>query len=312
MVGLDFTLLDKSIISYISFLSHLIEPLKIYFINIQNELEIPNALKNDYPGFFLPQDEFLIREMKEVVKAYFKDYESFDIEYKIIEGSPAREMLHLAHVKNIDLLVMGRKKELRGHGILTAQLVRKVPCSVLFIPEKPKKRLKEIFICNDFSEYSRIALEEAIRLTEKDPEITIKLQHVYHVPSAISTTKIDPEEYKGKVIQHLVSVYNDFVKNIDLKNAHIHPVFKSDKNMSITDTLSASIAREKCDLAIIGSRGKSMVRSVFLGSTTERLLRHDIEYPILVAKRKKMEYNFLEMLGPVRATKGKKAAKEAT
>ena len=71
MIGLDFSILDQYLISYIGFFSHLIKPDKIYFINIQKSLETSSQLWKDFPIYKIPRDEQLKQNMKAEVMQHF-------------------------------------------------------------------------------------------------------------------------------------------------------------------------------------------------------------------------------------------------
>ncbi len=104
-----------------------------------------------------------LRGMEGMVEKYWKGPSETEKIHKIIEGNPLTEIIRLTREENIDLILVGRKKEKEVWGKLPLHLTRKAPCSVLIIPEGSSTRITNILVPVDFSDDSRAALEVAIR-----------------------------------------------------------------------------------------------------------------------------------------------------
>ncbi len=297
MVGLDLSLMDKTLIEYTAFLSYYFRPEKIYFINVQPDLDIPDELREEFPGFDQPRDELIKVEMKEKVASFFPDHKDFDIEYEVIEGSARKEMLHWSHVKNIDLLIAGRKKDLKGSGMIPQQLARKVSCSVLFVPEKAKMSIRNILVPIDFSEYCSMALEEAHEIAKIDKEVKIHLQHAFEVPMGYSKTGKTEEEFAEIMKRHASKRMKKFLEETG-KNADSYQLIYSfnQEHQSAADLINKAAHDMSADLIIIGARGRTALTALFLGSTAEKLITRDSDIPLLVVKHKAKTFSFWEML----------------
>lgn len=300
MVGLDLSLMDKTLIEYTAFLSYYFRPEKIYFVNVQPDLDIPDELRESYPEFDQPKDELIEKELKEKVASFFRDYQDFDIECEVIEGSPRKEMLHWAHVKNIDLFIAGRKKELEGSGMVPRQLARKMSCSILFVPEKVKMSLREILVPIDFSEYCNLALEEATEISKIDQAVKIHLQHAFEVPMGYSKTGKTEEEFAEIMEKHAQTRMKKFLEKGNHISDHMVQVFSfNQEHISPADLINKTAHEKEVDLIIIGARGRTALTALFLGSVAEKLISKDSDIPLLVVKHKAKTFSFWEMLSTI-------------
>lgn len=283
MVGLDNSLIDKVVISYTSFLASVLKPEKIYFINVQKDLEIPESIKQKFPDLRKPIDEKLEEQMRDEVQANFRNYDNYDIEFKVIEGNPFDELLNWSNIKNIDLFIAGRKKELKGSGVLPNKLARKAPCSVLFVPEKPTLRLHEIFVPVDFSESSEMAFETALNIAHKDEISTVYIQHVYYVPQGYRRTRLE-EEISNAMKEEVTEQYNKLLSKLYTNGTHLSPMFISDSTGRVADIICENAHKRNADLIVIGHKGRTGAEALFMGSVTEKVLRLEEGIPVLVVK----------------------------
>ncbi len=296
LVGLDFSLMDRSLINYVGFLASIIKPNKIYFVHAQELPEVTSLVEELSLELALPKAEELVADMKEEVEQSFEGNEKFDIEYIILKGTPATEILAYASERNIDLLIVGKKKELRGKGIAAQQIVRRIPCSVLFVPEKPRKRLNELFVCNDFSNFSKLALGEAVLLAQANPDATIYCEHVYHIPEKKYRPQKSKQEIKQTILDHNTRLYNECLAEVDTKDVHITPLFTPDNDWPIVKVIKDMAHRKRADLIIIGSKGQSTESTIFIGTTAEKMTREDLDTPLLVVKKREEEFNFARIM----------------
>jgi len=81
LVGLDLSLMDRSIINYVSFLSKWIQPDKIYFIHATDSPEVTGMMEGLDLNLIMPKDEELINELKEEVEQFFDSSDNIDIEF---------------------------------------------------------------------------------------------------------------------------------------------------------------------------------------------------------------------------------------
>lgn len=283
MVGLDNTLIDKIVIEYTAFLARQLRPEVIYFINVQRNLEVPEAVKEKFPELRKPADERIKESMTEEVRTFFTDSEYYDLEFKVVEGNPFEELVRWGSIKNVDLFIAGRKKELKGAGVLPQKLARKASFSVLFVPEKPRFRLQELLVAVDFSTHSEKAFEVALQLARSEDSTTLHALHVYHMPYGVHQTRLE-RDYSEALKEEATDQYNQMIARHAIGNVHVSPIFQYDNQNRIAEIICETARKRNADLMIVGHKGRSGVMLQLLGSVTEKILQLENEIPVLVIK----------------------------
>ncbi|MDP5169272.1 MAG: universal stress protein [Bacteroidia bacterium] len=284
MVGLDFTDMDHSLIRYTRFLAEIFSPDIIYFIHIEEDLEISQELKEEFPEFAAPRDEMLKEEMRQEVGEIWGPDRSL-IEYKVVEGSPNKEFLHWTTIKDIDLIVAGRKQDMNGSGIIPAQLARKAQCSVLFVPENPRLALSTLWVASDFSDQAKMAAEQALALTRGHEDSTIFIHHVYTVPLGYYKTGKTELQFAQIMQHHAERRYQQFLEDIEGNTHSCQSVYTFDQEKSSPAGHVLQAAKDhKADLILLGARGRNVLTAFFLGSVAEKLIKLNADTPMLLVK----------------------------
>lgn len=286
VVGLDFTILDNLLIRRAAQMAQLLRADKLIVVHIIDDVEAPVGLLPDFRVIHEEEEHHLRRELAFEVEDNLPTDHAYDIEYIVRRGRPLQEFFNLCGERHIELMILGRKKELRGKGILPFEMARYAACPILFVPENVKVRLKELMVCNDFSCFSRNAMEYAIRLASQNEEhITVYSQHVFAEP-AIDDANPEPET--DSITQHhhrLIRQYNQFINGMELGEVHVKPLFTNDHHHTTQAVIYEEAKKKHIDLLLIGSRSRSVDTPVFMGSMTEKLLRLAHDIPVLIVKR---------------------------
>lgn len=284
MVGLDFTTIDQGLIQYTAFLAYYLNPEKIYFVNIQPDLDIPDSVRAAFPELEQPRDEKLLHDLKAKVQKWFPDQAAYEVDFQIIEGSARVELARWAHIKNVDLLILGRKSVQHGKGIVPQQLARRLDCSILFVPENVRFQLKRILIANDFSAYAKSAIQVAGQFQNIDKEIKLYSGHVFSLPQGYYRTGKSEEEFTAIMRHHAEDRYRKFLSDCQTSD-QIEPLYCFDKDhRSAARIIHETAAEKNMDLIVIGSRGHTSASAFFLGSVSEKLIRINDTSPILMIK----------------------------
>lgn len=140
--------------------------------------------------------------------------------------------------------------------------------------------MKKIIVPIDFSEYSDYALETAAILAKKNNAEILAL-HMLEISDAILTK--NDNEMKMETVFFLKLAekrFNEFLDKDYLKGVNITPIVKHFKVFSEVN----DVAKEHdADLIVMGSHGSSGLKEFFVGSNTEKVVRH-AEIPVLVTK----------------------------
>lgn len=296
MIGLDFTMMDKTVISYVSDLAARLKPEKIYFVHAQANMDHDEELHMRFPELSQPVDEQMQEKMEKEVLHYFKPLEGCELEYQVLEGSPFEELLEWSTIKLIDLVILGRKRKLRGSGIMPQLLARKVMCSVLFIPENRKFELDDMLVSTDFSDYAQLALDEAISIARQNADATVYAFNGFTLPTGYYKTGKSEEEFCQIMHDNAIKKYNHMIAETDVDDTHIAPLLVFDSKNDPAVMINETAHKKKVDLILIGARGRTATTALFLGSVAEKLLAMDKDIPLLIVKDKKKTFNFLELL----------------
>ena len=211
--------------------------------------------------------------------------QSVPSEAVVSTGPPADEIARVVKDREIDLAIAathgrtGLKRFILGS--VTERLMRSLKCPLLVVRESPPElmpdpvrglRFNRILVGCDFSPAANAALEYGVNLAQEF-EAELHLIHVLEpqVYSDILVTALDEEhgdtgDIKDKLDRRLSDLITPEVMNwCRVKTA----VTEGRPFEAIT-----GYAGEKgIDLIVLGVRGHGVVETLFLGSTTDRVIR---------------------------------------
>ena len=194
LVGLDFSPLDKEVISYTALIGSFLDVKKVCFIHVTKTLHLPDYLHDLYPELKKPKDEILKNDMIKEVEEFFKPKKNIETQFEVKEGNPGEKILKWADIKEVDLVIMGTKSELKGAGVLSGKMIKLMHCSVLMVPEKSVQKIDNILVPIDYSQSSKSAAEMAVQIS-KASGAKITFQHSYEVPLGYHSTGKSYEEF---------------------------------------------------------------------------------------------------------------------
>ncbi|MEX2592990.1 MAG: universal stress protein [Anditalea sp.] len=292
LVGLDLTLMDEILIKKTIDIVQLLEIEKVYFVHVAKDLTISEEVTKAYPDLPAPVDEAIEKKItNSVIHAGFPEGVDFEVEAK--EGNPLETILRWSKVKNVDILIMGRKHENKGSGSLAKRIAHKSPCSVLFFTEGiANQKFANLMIPIDFSSYSLLSLEFAQEIV-KEPK-SIKCFHLYEVPSGYSKIGKSYEEFSEIMLNNAKEDYQEFIKKNNLPQFDCKFILRKDDNKA--ESLIDIAAKEGINFIIIGSRGRTDSASMLVGSVAEKLIDINNGIPMLILKKKGETMHFLEAL----------------
>lgn len=131
--------------------------------------------------------------------------------------------------------------------------------------------MKKILYATDFSRNAEKAFHFALKIAEKHHAELIML-HVFDVPPVwghpqinypLETVKKAREGWKSK----LQELFEQFISDLN-------PTYIAVKNTSSVEGIISVIKKHKPDLVITGTKGKSLLKEIFVGSTTKALVKH--------------------------------------
>jgi nucleotide-binding universal stress UspA family protein len=189
---------------------------------------------------------------------------------RIGHGDAASAISTAAAADDCSLIIAGMaRNEPFGRflvGSTVEQLARTVAQPVLVVRNRVHGKYKRILVATDFSEASRHALHEAVRLF---PHRDLLLYHAYAIPVAAAA---DPAA-RAQIRRNIeVGECAGFLAGSDLPaeaRGRLRVVIEGE---GLEIALGRYVWEHNVDLAVLGTHGRTWLMNVLLGSTAGRLL----------------------------------------
>jgi nucleotide-binding universal stress UspA family protein len=200
-----------------------------------------------------------VKKNLENVKAR-AEKEGVDCDIRITRGiEPHYEIVNDAVKRHVDMIVVGRRGA-RGFkrlivGEVAAKIIRGAPCKVLVVPRAAKIEWKTILIATDGSAHSKSAATEAVTIAKKCGSNLI----------VVSSIRSDDELEEAKANVKKVA---DLAEKTGIPVETLTPKGRS------YDVVIETAGGRRVDLIVVGSYGKTGVRKLFMGNSTEKIINN--------------------------------------
>ncbi len=152
--------------------------------------------------------------------------------------------------------------------------------------------MERIIVPVDFSEYSEYALRTAAQLAKRNTAEIFAI-HMLELSDAILTSVGEP--YEPQAVFYLKLAEKKFKKFLNkpyLKDVKVTPIVK---HFKVFSEINEVAKKHKADLIVMGSHGTSGFKELFIGSNTERVVRH-ADIPVMVIKNNIPQLDFKDVL----------------
>lgn len=292
LVCLDITEIDETLLQASSVLTKYLEIDKIYFFHVVKSLELPEELTDKYPDLLAPVDESVEKLIEDKIDRSFESNGCpYDID--VAEGNSLDQILKWSRVKEIDLILVGRKKS--GLGVLPESLVKVCHNSLLVVPENSRIDSEKILVPLDFSKNSIMTFHHAKELADKFKSELV-CQHNYHVPSGYHLSGKSYEEFAKIMKGHAENDFKKFCEEMGFDHIINRCILSLDEDHDPATTSLGVAQAENVNLIVIGSKGRTGLSSILIGSVAMKMIKHGTEIPLLVVKDKKENLGFLDAI----------------
>jgi len=152
--------------------------------------------------------------------------------------------------------------------------------------------MKRIIVPIDFSAHSKNALEVAAILAKRFDAQLVLFHMIGVSESVLSKSELEEQEEVDYYLQLAKKRLRSFLDEPYLKNLTIKTIIQNLRDFSEV----AKVASEKrADLIVMGSHGASKLKSFFVGSNTEKVVRTS-DIPVLVIKRRHETFDIKKII----------------
>ena len=288
LVALDLSEMDRRLLAHTAALRGPLAMEKIYFVHIIRDLNMPRNAEVQFIKLFAPEhpiDEQVRKKLNLDVEAALGENGSSTTQIEVIEGKPYEKLIHWTQVKEIDLLVVGRKIQSKGSGITARRVARKAGCNVLFVPENATDNIRRIIVPIDFSENAARALRTALRLKTQLKAPTVQALYIVDMPPG--DYYMEPRESSGFrmiLLDSARSAYRDFLQKYHLDGNAVEGVFLENNFVNVAAHINQYAREQEADLIVVGAQGHTALENFLYGSVTESLVERSRETPILIVR----------------------------
>lgn len=191
----------------------------------------------------------------------------------VVYGHPVEELVRKVDETNAELLVAGVRgifNDATGAGAQATRLVRRAPCKVLLVEEGQAEAFQSVVAAIDFSATSERVAEQAVHVAGLDGS-ELHFLHIYSAPWEKFHYLHDPnystafrESYAGDLERQL----REFVGDTGTAKVSFHLRHHQQGGQGINEFC----AEKDADLVIMGTRGRTSLKYLVMGSTAEQLL----------------------------------------
>ena len=196
-------------------------------------------------------------------------------------GHPYAELMDACKTTEADLLVMGAKgsgTEASRVGVIAARCIRNSPIDVLVVRHHAEPPFKHVLACVDFSDNAGKAVKQALHVAAND-KADLRCLFVYQ--SAISMaldyggfiTPLPQALADNEALSHWQKELDRFVAPV-AHGTGVPVKTVVAEQVNIRDAILDDVQQHNIDLVVLGTRGKSAIRHLLIGTTAEKIIHH--------------------------------------
>jgi nucleotide-binding universal stress UspA family protein len=284
MVCLDQSDMDVNLIKAAAEYAKFGKADNIYFVTVVRSLQVPATVNEAYPDLKIPIDERIEDDMRKLIQNECANV-SCKFHFDVLEGDPTHQIIKWAQLKEIDLIVLGKKQYHIGKGVTSRNIVNIVHCSALFVTANCSIEPKSILLATDFSEVSHLAYQKAIEIA-KAVKSSLTVLHTYEVPTGFHATGKTYDEFEEIMLTHSKEELENFIASEEQYLHEMNTEYLIDTKGRPDKLIEDYASLHHFELVIIGSKGRTSLSSVLLGSIAAKVVESDIDVPILIIKSK--------------------------
>jgi nucleotide-binding universal stress UspA family protein len=286
LIALDCTEMDEVLVNYAHKIAGMLALQKIYFLHVTSGGQHSN---DDGPAE--GQKRQVIEEMVNATGSWQAKWQ-----VEMETGKVAAVLLNACKTKDIDLLVMGNKAGLEGEGKVARKMDKSAPCHVALVPEVLPTVPESLLVPIDFSDNAQLALELAVTICAGNGAGNIIGLHEYGVPAGYHLSGKSEEEYAENFRTHADKAFDQFLEKTELHGVPFEKMLALDTKNNVAQAIYNAAVKRRVTGIVVGSRGRTKMAALLLGSVSEKLIKLNTHFPLIIAKEKNHNMSALEAL----------------
>ena len=278
IVGIDYSANSKNALAEAARIAHWNDG-KLLCLHVFDE-EIFDAFRAG-EGF---DEEGVKKAAQEALEKYVADAigSGHQVDCQIKVGHPFRELVVAVEARAADLLVLGSRgldvDAANRTGALASRCVRKAPVDVLLVRERQIEPFRNIVACTDFSENSIRAAHLAAEIARQD-SAALELLHiyrspVYNAPDVGIFGPVLPPVFSAEVIKVLQERLDALADEISSAHDGLEIRATVEEWSGIPAGINRRLGEVEADLAVLGTRGRTGIKGMLIGTTAEKIIHH--------------------------------------
>ncbi len=177
--------MDPKLLEWVGTLNKKLGFQKVYLLHVMPDFSAPKNVDIEFHTLFsadYPADEKAHDRIAEDIEKTLGTRPDLEFAVEVREGKPYQKVVHLSAAKDIELLIIGRKKQSEGSGISARRIARAAKCNVMVVPENAAGKIAAHSGASRFCDLSAKALRIALDIALKNPEIKVTALYVMDLP----------------------------------------------------------------------------------------------------------------------------------
>ena len=288
LVMLDLNEHDDIIFDFVNRVSAVLmdELDSISFVHVAEDIDIPKAILDKYPGLIPNIDESINQAIEGKLESYEHIIEVKELSIVTLGGVKLQEVPNYIREHDIDLLIVNRTDDDDEEVRYLQKLIRRSSCSVALIPPSIPSNIQNLLVPMDFSNSSLMALKTATDLSSKHEDMHIHGLHIFSLPHGYFKTGLSKDEFIDELVANAKQEIDKFVDEAGVDRDRFTMHYRQLNSNGIPYMINRFSFNQKIDAIVLGSRGGSTLSSFFLGRVTEALIDRDQYLPLIVVKNK--------------------------
>ena len=236
-----------------------------------------HVVDDDQPQWIVESEQEAASRLLSETAATVAEIDGVRCETQLIVAAPFAGIELATRDRVPDLLVIGahRRQVLRDIfiGTTAERIIRSVSCPVLMVNAPPVGPYRTVLLTTDLSDGSRSAMQRFVALGIRGPARTAVL-HVFEAPgfglaASPAMRKDDKDRYLAKERDEAALKLASILGDYDLESAD--QLVRQDASGAANEILAVAKDAE-AELIVIGTKGKSGLTKLLIGSVAEEVL----------------------------------------